>query len=55
VIFLTGNLVNNNNNKALYGIPWVIKLELANYKINHIDEILDIPVPSGSFFGELNF
>jgi hypothetical protein len=37
--------------KVLYGIPWVIEFELSNYKINHIDKIVYVPVTSSSFFG----
>ncbi|SEG14085.1 hypothetical protein SAMN03080598_02621 [Algoriphagus boritolerans DSM 17298 = JCM 18970] len=44
-----------DKNKVLNGIPWVIEFEVTNYKINHIDEVLDISVSSGSFFSELNF
>ncbi len=40
---------------VLYGIPWVVEFEATNYKVNHVDEVLDIPVPSCSFFCELNF
>jgi len=40
--------------RVLYGIPWVIEFELTNYKVNHVDKIVDIPVSSGPFLSELN-
>ena len=40
---------------ALCRLVWVIKFELTRDKVNHVDEIVDIPVSSCPFFGQLNF
>ena len=45
----------NDLKKALCRLVWVIKFELTRDKVNHVDEIVDIPVSSCPFFGQLNF
>ena len=35
---------------VLYGIQWVIKFQVSANKVNHINEIINIPITSCSFF-----
>ena len=39
---------------ALCEIQWVIKLQLSAKEINHINEVIDIAITSGSPFSQLN-
>ena len=39
---------------ALCEIQWVIKFQLTAKEINHINEIVDIAIASGSPFNQLN-
>jgi len=40
---------------ALCEIQWVIKFQLAAKEINHINEIVDVAIASGSPFSQLDF
>ena len=39
---------------ALCEIQWVIKFQLSTKEINHIDEVINVAVASGSTFSQLN-
>jgi hypothetical protein len=39
---------------ALCEIQWVIEFQFPTKKINHIDEIINIAIASGSAFSQLN-
>jgi predicted molibdopterin-dependent oxidoreductase YjgC len=39
---------------ALCEIQWVIKFKLTAKEINHVNEVIDITVASGSTFSQLN-
>ena len=39
---------------ALCGIEWIIEFEFTSDEVNHVDEIMNIPISPGSSFGQLN-
>ena len=40
--------------KALCGIVWIIEFEFTSDEVNHVDEIINIPISPGSSFGQFN-
>ena len=40
---------------ALCGIEWIIEFEFTSDEVNHVDEIMNIPIRPSSSFGQLNF
>ena len=40
---------------ALCGIEWIIEFKFTSDEVNHVDEIMSIPISPGSSFGQLNF
>ena len=40
---------------ALCEIVWIIEFEFTSDEVNHVDEIINIPISPGTSFGQLNF
>ena len=39
---------------ALCVIVWIIEFEFTSYEVNHIDEIMNIPISPSVSFGQLS-
>ena len=39
---------------VLCGIEWIIEFKFTSDEVNHVDEIINIPISPGSSFGQLN-